>query len=349
MDGSDDETNANSGDRDVDLERPQENGAMCNGVEQPQQANEARPNGITSNFPFLRKRTSNFLGSGDASPAAAGTVTILSASKHPKETLKAVYAAGKYKAGLRLHILAIQSFMAGLYIAFAGQLYLSVGGGILGAALFPGGLIAVILTSAELFTGDSLVFVASVLGRQVPIQKLLRNWTVAWIYNFAGCVSWAFLLGYLSNALVDLGADGLAVTVAEKKSGSDLGSIFLKAIGANFLVCVAVWQGTTAAEVSGKILALWFPTASFVMLGFEHVVASMYLIPMGMMLGADVTVGRMFAALFMATLGNVIGGGIFVGAVYWYVFDSMASFADLTSRIRQSMVRRNSANPLRVQ
>jgi len=253
-----------------------------------------------------------------------------------------VYAAGKYKAGLRLNILALQSFMAGLYIAFAGQLYLSVGGGVLGSALFPGGLIAVILTSAELFTGDSLIFVASVLGRQVPIQKLLRNWTVSWICNFIGCVLWAFFLGYLSGALVDIGVAELAISVAEKKANNDISSIFLKAIGANFLVCVAVWQGTTAAEVSGKVLALWFPTASFVMMGFDHVVANMYLIPVGMMLGADVTVGRMFAAIFIATLGNVIGGGIFVGAIYWYVFDSMASFADLTSRIRQSMVRRNS-------
>ena len=70
--------------------------------------------------------------------------------------------------------------MAGIFIAFAGQLYLSVGGGIIGAVLFPGGLIAVILTSAELFTGDALIFVASVLGGQVPIHRLVRNWCVSW-------------------------------------------------------------------------------------------------------------------------------------------------------------------------
>jgi hypothetical protein len=102
------------------------------------------------------------------------------ATKAPKDTLQAVYAAGKYKAGLSLDVLCIQSTMAGIFIAFAGQLYLSVGGGILGAVLFPGGLIAVILTSAELFTGDALIFVASVLGGQVPIHRLVRNWCVSW-------------------------------------------------------------------------------------------------------------------------------------------------------------------------
>jgi formate/nitrite transporter FocA (FNT family) len=148
-------------------------------------------------------------------------------------------------------------------------------------------------------------------------------------------------MSYLSNALVDSGAQELTIKVAEKKALNEMYAIFIKGIGANFMVCVAVWQGTCAEEVAGKILALWFPTASFVMLGFDHVVANMYLLPIGMMLGANITVGRMFAALFMATLGNIIGGGIFVGAVYWYVFDSMsaASIDGLATRVRESVKR----------
>lgn len=240
---------------------------------------------------------------------------IPAATKNPRETLHAIYSAGKYKASLSLNVLIVQSFMAGIFIASAGQLYLTVGGGLIGAALFPYGLIAVILTSAELFTGDALIFVASVLGGQVKLKSLLRNWTVSWISNFAGCLVWAFVMGYLSNALVDSGAQELTIKVAEKKALNEMYSIFIKSIGANFMVCVAVWQGTCAQEVAGKILALWFPTASFVLMGFDHVVANMFLLPIGMMLGANISVGRMFAALFMATLGNIIGGGIFVGAV----------------------------------
>lgn len=264
-------------------------------------------------------------------------ISIPPATKNPKETLKAVYAAGKYKAGLTWNVLAVQSFMAGVYIAFAGQLFLSVGGGVLGASVFPVGLIAVVLTSAELFTGDALVFVAAVLGGQVPVQSLLRNWIMAWTFNFAGCVMWAYFMGYASGALSDLGAKDLAIAVAELKALNDFPKILIRAIGANFMVCIAVWQGTCAEEVAGKVFALWFPVAAFVMMGFDHVVANMFLIPMGMMFGANVSVGRMIAALAVATVGNVIGGGIFVGAVYWYVFDSMASFGSLTTRIQQSM------------
>ena len=259
------------------------------------------------------------------------------ATKAPKETLKAVYNAGKYKAGLTLDVLSIQSFMAGIYIAAAGHLYLIVGGGVLGSALFPMGLIAVGLTSAELFTGDALVFVAAVLGKHVPFRKLLRNWTVAWCCNFIGSMVWAIFMGYLSGAIEDSHAKELAIAVAEKKALNEYFHIFLKAIGANFMVCVAVWQATTAEEVAGKCLALWFPTAAFVMMGFDHVVANMFLIPMGMLLGADVSVGRMFSALFVATCGNVIGGGFFVGFIYWYVFDSMSSFSGLTARIRANL------------
>lgn len=179
---------------------------------------------------------------------------IPAATKAPKETLQAIYSAGKYKANLRLNVLIVQSWMAGVYIAAAGQLYLTVGGGVLGAVLFPGGLIAVILTSAELFTGDALIFVASVLGGQVKIKSLLRNWSVSWLSNFVGCVCWAYVMAYLSNALVDSGAQELTIKVAEKKAQNVMYSIFIKGIGANFMVCVAVWQGTCAQEVAGKIL-----------------------------------------------------------------------------------------------
>jgi formate/nitrite transporter len=273
---------------------------------------------------------------GIALPCATISVSY-KATKAPKETLQAVYKAGEYKAGLPLHLLMIQSFMAGVYIAMAGQLYLSVGGGVIGAALFPTGLIAVVLTSAELFTGDSLVFCAAVLGQRVTVGKLARNWTVAWIMNFAGCLFWAGLLAYLSDALNDAGQVDLAIKVAEKKAHQAWVHIFLKGIGANFMVCVGVWQATCAEEVAGKILALWFPIAAFVMMGFDHAIANQFLIPVGMMYGADVSVGNLFWALLPATLGNAVGGGVLVGGVYWYVYEEMASSKQIVKRIRDSL------------
>jgi len=289
-----------------------------------------------------------------APPVTAPPVTAAArpATKPPKDTLRAVYEAGAYKASLPLNLLAIQSVMAGIFISFAGQLFVvassSGGGRVLGAFLFPSGLVAVILTSAELFTGDALIFVASVLGGKVRVRMLARNWCVAWVCNFVGSLGWAYFMAYLSTAVQDVeGAAAVAAAVAEKKVlHQSLGTIFLKGIGANFLVCVAIWQATCAEAVEGKVLALWFPVAGFVLLGFDHSVANMFLVPIGMMLGADVTVGQFVVALLVTTMGNVVGGG-FVGAVYYYVFDTMSQSQAIGMRIRRGMtstVRKSAAS-----
>lgn len=274
------------------------------------------------------------------------------ATKPPKETLQAVYTVGKYKANLTLTVLTVQSFMAGMYIAMAGHMFLAVGGGILGAALFPAGLIAVLLTSGELFTGDALIFVASVLGKQVTFGRLVRNWTVSWFGNFAGCLTWALLLAFLSDALEDSGQAELAVAVALKKAHQPWMHILLKGIGANLMVCLGVWQWTCVEEAAGKILALWFPITGFVAAGLDHCIANQFLIPVGMMLmaknesyvgdGKSITVAHLlFRALLPATIGNLIGGGIFIGAVYWFVFDSLHRGTSFRNRIFRDIMATN--------
>jgi len=224
---------------------------------------------------------------------------------------------------------------AGVYIAAAGHLYLIAGGGILGASLFPTGLMAVVLTSAELFTGDALVFVAGVLGGKVSFGRLLRNWSVSWCFNFLGCLFWAYFMAHLSDSIDDAGKHDFAIQVAYKKVHQTWPQILLKGIGANFMVCVSVWQATCAEEVSGKVLALWFPVTAFVLMGFDHAIANQFLIPLGMMLGADISMYTLFVeALLPATIGNAIGGGVMVGAVYWYVFDSMHTTKSVMGRLR---------------
>jgi len=256
-------------------------------------------------------------------------------TKPPKEALQAVYRTGEYKAALTLEVLCLQSFMAGVYIAIAGHLYLAAGGGVLGAAFFATGLIAVLLTSGELFTGDALIFVASVAGGKVSFKSMCRNWTVSWLCNFCGCLVWAAAVAYLSDALHDVGADDLAVAVALKKANQPWGHIFVKGIGANIMVCLGVWQFTCAEEVAGKVLALWFPITGFVIMGLDHCIANQFLIPVGMMLGADISVSHLlFQSLLPATLGNLVGGGV-LGLIYWYVFDSM----DIANRNRERIHR----------
>jgi formate/nitrite transporter len=271
-------------------------------------------------------------------------------TKAPKDALKAVYAAGVYKANLPLDILLVQTFMAGFYIAMAGQFFLSVGGDFLGAAMFPVGLVAVVLTSGELFTGDALVFVTAWLGQKVTSQQLARNWTVAWLGNFVGALTWAALLSYASDALHDKGQVELAIHIAQKKALQPWFHIFLKGIGANAMVCLGIWMATCSEEVAGKILAIWFPTTGFVIMGFEHSIANQYFLPLGMMLmaqhpeieGPRITVQHLlFKALLPATLGNLVGGGIFIGAIYWYAFDSMESM----NRVRERIGRAWSSRP----
>jgi formate/nitrite transporter FocA (FNT family) len=188
-------------------------------------------------------------------------------TKAPKDALTAVYAAGTSKAALTLDILMVQSIMAGLYIAMASHLYLAIGGGVLGAAFFCTGLIAVLLTGAELFTGDALVFVAAVLGGQVSIRSLCRNWTISWFGNMVGCLLWAYFMVYLPDSLED--KNEYAIKVALAKANQPWGAIFLKGIGANFMVCLGVWQFTCAEEVAGKVLALFFPNYRFCGYGFR--------------------------------------------------------------------------------
>ena len=255
-------------------------------------------------------------------------------TKSPSQTLGALYSAGEYKAGLRLGVLSLQSFMAGIYIAAAGHLFLSLGGGILGAAFFTAGHLGVVLTSGELFTADALTLVASLLGGRVRIHRVLRNWSVSWTLNFAGCLAWAYIIGHASGALQDVGKVEYAIKVAEAKAAQSFLSTFLKGIAANFLVCGGMWQATCADDVAGKALALFFPITTFVASGFDHCIANQFFLSVGMLFGANVSIGNMVATLMAATLGNILGGGLFVGTVYWYCFEEMSRLQELQGKIR---------------
>ena len=255
-------------------------------------------------------------------------------TKSLSQTLGAVYGAGEYKAGLRLGVLSLQSFMAGIYIAAAGHLFLSLGGEILGATFFTAGYLGVVLTSGELFTADALILVAALLGGRVKINRVLRNWSVSWTLNFAGCLAWAYIIGHASGALQDVGKVEYAISVAETKAAQSFLSTFLKGIAANFLVCGGMWQATCADDVAGKALSLFFPITAFVACGFDHCIANQFFLCEGMLFGANVSIGNMVATLMAATLGNILGGCVFVGTVYWYCFEEMSRLQELQGKIR---------------
>lgn len=220
--------------------------------------------------------------------------------------------------------------LAGAFIAFGAMFYTIVVTGsqlgfgvtrLLGGMAFSVGLVLVLIGGAELFTGNNLIAMAWA-ARKVTTGALLRNWAIVYAANFIGALG-STVLVYLSGILElssgAVGAQAAAIT-ATKLALTPVES-FTRGILCNTLVCLAVWLCYSSRQVSGKILAIIFPITAFVALGFEHSVANMYLIPVGMLAsGGGIDVGPLLANLLPVTLGNVVGGSVLVALVYWAVY-----------------------------
>jgi formate/nitrite transporter len=254
--------------------------------------------------------------------------------KSPKAIVEAACTAGCGKAQLSISKQLVLGVLAGAYIAFGGLLAIVVGKGspalaaanpglakFLFAAVFPVGLMLVVIAGSELFTGNCGVITPSCLSGTASWRALLRNWTVVYVGNFVGSLLVALFLAYWSN-LVNGGDLGKAVAaMAETKAQLPWGVALLRGIGCNWLVCLAVWLAIASDDIAGKVLAIWFPIMAFVALGFEHSVANMFFIPLGMLNGASVTIGQfLWNNLVPVTIGNIIGGAGLVGGIYWWVY-----------------------------
>jgi formate/nitrite transporter len=157
-------------------------------------------------------------------------------------------------------------------------LLFAVGGGVLGAVFFPVGLLAILLCNGDLFTGDILIMLPSLLSGKVSVKAVARNWIVSWFGNMVGCLLWAYFMVYLPGSLEDIGKNEIAIAVALKKANQTWGSIFLKGVGANFMVNLAIWQATCAEEVVSKLAAIFLPLSGFVIMGLEHSIANQFII-----------------------------------------------------------------------
>ncbi|GMG87900.1 formate/nitrite transporter family protein [Biformimicrobium ophioploci] len=221
------------------------------------------------------------------------------------------------------------AFLAGAFIAFGGMFYTLVITGselgfgptrLLGAIVFSTGLVLVIVAGAELFTGNNLIVVAWA-ERDVSTPRLLRNWILVFTGNFIGSVATAWF--YSLSGATGLGAGELLSTIhgiAEGKVALDWQQAFFRGLLCNVLVCLAVWLTIAAHTVEGKITAIILPISAFVALGFEHSVANMYLIPVAMFTGSDITINQFLTNLIPVTLGNIVGGSVFVALVYWVCY-----------------------------
>ncbi len=231
--------------------------------------------------------------------------------------------------------LAVAGILAGVYIAMGGTLSLIVGYGfpeitaanpamqrLLSGAMFPLGLILVVFAGAELFTGNNAVLIPGLMNRRYGIGAVLRNWVIVYFCNFIGVLFFAYAMVYKAGLLSGIWKDAI-VSMAEIKTSMPWSQVFLRGIGANWFVCLAVWLGFASQSAAGKIIGLWFPVMCFVALGYEHSIANMFFIPLGMMCGAEVSIADfVIDNLIPATLGNIVGGALFVGFAYWYLSNS---------------------------
>lgn len=236
---------------------------------------------------------------------------------------------GIKKAGLSIGKMLVLGIMAGAFIGFGSFVFVlaTAAGGdafqammakLTGAALFPVGLMMVILCGAELFTGNNLMTLA-LMDRKISAADMLKNWGVVYIGNFIGSLLIAFLFAK-SGLLTDAAAER-AVAIAGAKTSIPFMPALIRGILCNMLVVLACWMQAGSKELVGKIFAIWFPIMLFVFAGFEHSIANMTYIPMGIFLGADVSWGAMITAnLIPVTIGNLIGGAAVVPFAYYYAY-----------------------------
>jgi formate/nitrite transporter len=234
----------------------------------------------------------------------------------PKEASTAISKLGIKKANTKIWQLIILGMLAGLYIGFGSQLFLvtlaSGLGKVMGGLVFSVGLILVVVAGAELFTGNVVILIG-VISSVIKLTDMVKNWIAVYIGNFIGAVLFAILM-YYSGLFGNTGAlnavGEIAVKVAEGKLAIPFTEAFIRGIFCNMLVILAILMAVISKDIISKIFCIIFPITCFVACGFEHCVANMYLIPIGLFLkGASFPeMLNIFHNLIPVTLGNIVGG-----------------------------------------
>ena len=174
-----------------------------------------------------------------------------------------------------------------------------------------------LVTGGELFTGNTALVTAAYKEGEVELKDLVKNWVSSYAGNFVG----SLILAYLAFKSGTLASGPGAVAIATAKSSLPWDVAFVRGILCNWLVCMAVYMASGCASLAGKMVAVWFPISAFVALGFDHSVANMFIIPLGMMRGASVTTSDfLLKNLLPVTLGNIVGGALCVMGLYGSAF-----------------------------
>ena len=267
----------------------------------------------------------------------------------PADMASKAAAVGVAKANLGGYRMFALAVLAGAFISMGAIFATTVSAGsgalpygvarLLAGLVFSLGLILVIVGGAELFTGNNLIVMALVEGK-VTMAQLLRNWGIVYVGNFVGSIGTAVMLYLSEQYTFGGGSVGLtALNTANHKAGLEFVPALMLGILCNALVCMAVWLCMSARTTTDKILSIVPPITAFVAAGFEHSIANMYFIPVALFIksGADgefwgaigktaadfpdLTWGNFFVAnLIPVTIGNMIGGVVMVGLIYWFIY-----------------------------
>lgn len=276
---------------------------------------------------------------------AEATVKYLGDAYAPAEMARRVLDVGVAKARLAAPDALALAVLAGAFIAlgaaFATLAMTNTGMGfgptrVLGGVAFSLGLILVVVAGAELFTGNNLVAMAWA-SRQITTGQMIRNWVLVYLGNLVGALGTVMLVFWTGTWLAGDGAVGTsALRIAASKCEIGFLEAFTRGVLCNALVCLAVWLCHSGRSTTDKILAIIWPIAGFVALGFEHSIANMYFIPLGILLGArsdllagvpdgsglgeSLTLSGFASNLIPVTLGNIVGGTLLVAGIYWFVY-----------------------------
>lgn len=247
----------------------------------------------------------------------------------PEQIMDITIGNGQKKTSYSLMQTLILGFQAGAFISLGFLLYIRVTAplagpleglsSLIGAAVFPIGLILTLLAGGELLTGNMMAVPLAGLARKVTAWQVMKNWSLITLSNFLGAIFVAYVFGYLTG----LTESGIflekTISIAEHKIEATFLQAFLSGIGCNWLVALAVWLSYGSEDMGGKILGIWFPTMAFVAIGFQHVVANMFVIPAAIFAGHFTWI-EYFHNFVPVFLGNAVGGTLFVAMAYWYSY-----------------------------
>lgn len=266
----------------------------------------------------------------------------------PAELSKTFIHIGKAKAANTTARLFVLGILAGVFIGFAAHVATTVATGdwpVFGlqkffiGGVFTFGLMLVVIPGAELFTGNHLMTIAQ-FNKAITLKQMLRSWVIVFAGNFVGSVALAWMIASGSGLLDGaVGATAINIAYGKVASGGEGHNLmyFWRAIGCNWLVCLAIMMAVASKDITGKILGIFFPITAFVVAGFEHCVANMYFIPAGIFAKsspaavaasgktAEMLAGLNWASmwtgnLLVVTAGNLVGGALLCGGVYWWAF-----------------------------